>query len=123
MKNSDNGKKDNKNKGKPIGSESFIGKINLRIESAEDHTQVDRFCLHLKTIDKLKISSFNWSESKGLVIVISLENAVPLGDKLRQMPPVEHVYKRKKDIVVILDTDFPATATPFTSGCEGAAAA
>lgn len=123
MINWNNRRKDGKIKGKLVGSESFTGKINLRIESAEDYTQVDRFCLHLKTIDKLKISSFSWSESKGLIIVISLKDAVPLGDKLRQMPLVEQVYKRKKDIAVILDTAFPATETPVVSGCEEVTAA
>jgi hypothetical protein len=60
--------------------------------------------LYLKTIDKLKIASYTWSEKKGLIITISLKDAVPLGDILRQMPLVGQVYKKKKDIIVVLNT-------------------
>ncbi|HEY98484.1 MAG TPA: hypothetical protein G4O16_09940 [Dehalococcoidia bacterium] len=123
MKNWNNGKKDKKIRGKTIGSENFTGKINLRIESAEDHTQVNDFCVYLKEIKNLKISSFNWSESKGLMITISLKDTIPLGDRLRQVPLVEEVYKIKKDITVVLDTAFPATDTPVVSGDEGVATA
>ena len=99
MKNWHDRKKDNKKNGKEVGSEDFIGNINLLIESAEDHTQVNEFCLYLKTIDNLKISSHNWSEKKGLIISISLKDTVPLGDILRQMPLVGEMYKKKKDIL------------------------
>lgn len=104
MKNWYNSRKNNKNNGTQVGSRDFIGDINLRIESAEDHTQVSQFCLYLKTIDKLKIASYTWSEKKGLIIIVSLKDAVPLGDILRQMPLVGQVYKKKKDIIVVLNT-------------------
>ena len=112
MKNWNNRKKDNKNNGKEVGSEDFIGNINLLIESAEDHTQVNEFCLYLKAIDNLKISSHNWSEKKGLIISISLKDTVPLGDILRQMPLVGEMYKKKKDITVVLKTSVSDTMPP-----------
>jgi hypothetical protein len=118
MKNCINGEKVNNKKVKQIGSKSFIGNINLQIESAEDHTQVDEFCLHLKKIDNLRISSYNWSEKKGLKIVISLKDAVPLGDVLRQMPLVGQVYKKKKDIAVVLITPVSDTTSPKTADPE-----
>ena len=123
MKNRNNGKKDNKNNGKQVGSEDFSGNINLQIESAGDHTQVDQFCLYLKTIDNLRISSYNWSESKGLIIIISLKDAVPLGDILRQMPLVGQIYKKKKDITVVLNTPLLDTMPPVITASEGVVAA
>ena len=118
MKNWYNRKKEQKNNGTQVGSEDFIGAINLRIESAEDYTQVDQFCLYLKTINKLKISSYNWSEKKGLIIIISLKDAVQLCDILRQMPLVGQVYKKKKDIVVVLNTPLSETMPPVITVSE-----
>ena len=123
MKNRNNGKKDNRNNGKPVGSENFIGDIRLQIESAENFTQVDQFCLYLKTIDNLKISSHNWSEKKGLIIIISLKDAIPLGDMLRQMPLVGQVYKKRKDINVVLNTSISETMPPVITASEGVVAA
>ena len=123
MKNWNNRNKDNKNNGKQISSEDFVGNINLRIESAGDHTQVDQFCLYLKTIDNLRISSYNWSEKKGLKIIISLKDAVPLGDILCQMPLVGQIYKKKKDITVVLNTPLSDTMPPVITASEGVVAA
>ena len=123
MENCNNGKKGNNKKVKKIGSEDFSGNINLHIESAVDHTQVDQFCLYLKTIDNLRISSYNWSESKGLIIIISLKDAVPLGDILCQMPLVGQIYKKKKDITVVLNTPLSDTMPPVITASEGVVAA
>ncbi len=124
MKNCNNRIKDNKNNGKQVGSEDFTGDINLLIESAENHVQVDQLCLYLKTIDNLKIASYNWSESKGLTISVSLKDAVPLGDSLRQMPLVEQVYKKKrKYITVVLKTPISETMPPVITASEGVVAA
>ena len=113
MKNRKNGKKDRKNSGKEVGSEGFIGDIHLRVESAEDYIQVNQLCMHLKTINNLKISSYNWSEAKGLIIIISLQDVMPLCELLRQMPLVGRVYKKKKkNITVVLNTSSPETETP-----------
>ena len=112
-----------RNNEKQVGSEEFIGNINLRIESAEDHTQVNQFCLYLKTIDNLKIKSRNWSEKKGLIIIISLKDAVPLGDMLRQMPLVGQVYKKRKFITVVLNTQLSETMPPVIAASEGVVAA
>jgi len=123
MKNWNNGKKGNKNNGKPVGSEDFSGDINLRIESAEDHTQVDQLCLYLKTIDNLKISSYNWSESKGVTIIISLKDAIPLGDMLRKMPLVGQVFKKKKDVTVVINSSLSETMPPVIATSEETMAA
>ena len=124
MKNWRNRKEEKKHNVKQIGSEKLTGDINLLIESAEDHTQVDQLCLYLKKIDKLKISSYNWSEKRGLKIIIVLKDAVPLGDTLRQMPLVEQVYKKKKkDIAVVLNTPLSEIAPSIITTSEEVAAA
>ena len=124
MKKESNEKKDNRNKGKEVCSEDFFGDIHLRIESAENHIQVDQFCEYLKTINNLKITSHNWSEKKGLIISVSLKDAVPLGDILRQMPLVGQVFKKKKkDITVVLKTDISETIPPIISASEEVVAA
>ena len=108
MKDSDTTKK-NKKHGKEVGSEDFNGEIHLKMESAENYDQVKQFCAYLQTIKTLKITSYNWSESKGLIITVSLQNALPLGNKLRKMPLVEQVYRKKKNITVVLNNPLPET--------------
>jgi hypothetical protein len=104
------------NKKKKDCLEHFSGDVRMHVESAENYIQVNQLCLHLKTINNLRISSYNWSEKEGLVISLHLRDSVPLGDVLGQMPIVEHAYKKKKkDIIVELNNSFPgATAPVFT---------
>ena len=98
------------------GLEHFSGDIRMHVESAENYIQVNQLCLHLKTINNLKISSYNWSEKKGLVISLYLRDSVPLSDVLGQMPIVEQAYKKKKnEITVELNNTFPEATTPLFS--------
>jgi hypothetical protein len=93
--------------------EHFSGDIRMHVESAENYIQVNRLCLHLKTINNLKISSYNWSEKEGLVISLYLRDSVPLGDVLGQMPIVEQAYKnKKKEITVELNNSFSEATSP-----------
>jgi hypothetical protein len=98
-----------------LGSDAFQGNIRLQLESADDYTQVNQFCEYLKTFRNLRIISYSWSESKGLIIIISLQESAPLGDMLRQIPMVEQVYKRRKNIAVVLNTTPPETASPLVT--------
>jgi hypothetical protein len=92
--------------------EHFSGDIRMHIESAENYIQVNQLCLHLKTINNLKISSYNWSEKEGLFISLHLRDSVPLGDVLDQMPIVEQAYRnKKKEITVELNHSFPEAST------------
>jgi len=94
------------NRGK-TESEKYIGDIRLHIESAENFTQLEEFCQNLKTINNLEVIFYTWSEKKGLAILISLKDSVPLVDKLRQIKIVEQVYKKtKKDIIVALNSSY-----------------
>ena len=110
MKKKNDKRKKSKNS---LGSETFQGNIQLQIESADDYIQVNQFCEHLKGFRNLRIISYSWSESKGLIIIISLPDAAPLGDMLRQIPMVEQVYKNKKKIAVVLNTNNLETASPL----------
>ena len=94
------------NRGK-TNSEKYIGDIRLHIESSENFTQLEEFCQKLKTISNLEVIFYTWSEKKGLAILISLKDSVPLVDKLRQINIVEQVYKKtKKDIIVVLNSSY-----------------
>ena len=87
--------------------EKFIGDIRLHVESTENFTQLEDFCQKLKTINKLEVIFYHWSETTGLAILISLTESVPLVDILRQMNTVEQVYKKtKKDIIVALNGSY-----------------
>jgi hypothetical protein len=97
-----------------IGSDTFQGNIQLQLEAA-NYTQVNQFCESLKTFGKLRIISYSWSESKGLIITIALPNAAPLGDMLRQIPMVAQVYKNKKKIAVVLNTAPLETVSPLVT--------
>jgi hypothetical protein len=93
--------------------EHFTGNVRLHVESAENYVQVNQLCLHLKTNNNIKISSYNWSEKEGLVISLSLNDSVPLGDILEQIPLVEQTYQNKnQEITVELNDVFPTTPTP-----------
>ena len=93
--------------------EYFSGDIRMHVESAENYIQVNQLCMHLKTVNNLTISSYNWSEKEGLVISLSLKDSVPLRDVLDQIPMIEHAYKnRRKEITVELNNSFQETSAP-----------
>lgn len=107
--------KDNNNQ------ELFTGDVRLHVESAENYIQVNQLCLYLKTNNNIKISSYNWSEKEGLVISLSLKDAVPLGNILEQIPLVEQSYKNKnREITVELNETLSPTTAPevaFSKEC------
>lgn len=109
MKKINDKSKKNKNS---IGADVFQGNVRLQLESADDYTHVNQFCEYLKTYRNLRITSYSWSEAKGLIITIYLQEAAPLGDILRQIPMVAQIYKRKKNIVVVMNPVLTETATP-----------
>jgi hypothetical protein len=86
-----------------ISSELYKGYVRLEIESSEDFRQIDQFRKYLKAVENLRIASSNWSEEKGLMIIVSLRSPIPLGGILSRMPMVEQVYKRHKNIVTVLN--------------------
>ena len=75
-------------------SDLYEGNAWLEIKSLEDYKQIDQFIECLRLLENIRIKSFNWSENEGVTVVVSLQNPLPLGDILSQMPMIEHVYKK-----------------------------
>ena len=96
--------KDKKSKPKEKATliETYQGEIRLKIETAEDHIEVNRFCDILKEMSNLRILSYNWSEKEGLNIFISLKDPTTLDEKLLRIPLVEKVNSKKKSLTVVL---------------------
>lgn len=86
------------------GSELYEGDIRLEIKSPEDFRQVDQFRKCLKKVENLRIASNSWSEDEGLIIFVSLRSPVPLGGILSQMPMVAQVYKKRTNVVAVLNS-------------------
>ena len=85
-------------------SELYEGDVRLEIKSSDDFRLVDQFQKCLKDVENLRIASNNWSEDEGLAIFISLQSPVPLGDILSQMPMVAQVYKKRANVVAVLNS-------------------
>ena len=90
----------------------YSGNIRLKVENAEDYIQVNRFCETLKVLSNMRIVSYNWSEKEGLNITISLKQPIPLEDILMLLPMIDKIYKKKKDIIVVLNCYSPETILP-----------
>ena len=98
----------------------YSGNIPLKVENAEDYIQVNRFCETLKILSNMSIASYNWSEKEGLNITISLKQPIPLEDILMLLPMIDKIYKKKKDIIVVLNCYSPETILPvLTNSKEG----
>jgi hypothetical protein len=78
------------------------GEVRLKIETSEDHVEVNRFCEILKEISNLSIKSYNWSEKEGLNIFISLKDPMSLDEKLLRIPLVKKVDSGRKSLTVVL---------------------
>lgn len=108
------GKKDRKKKPdeNKDNQETYKGDIRIQLESTGDYVEVNRFCEILKTVEDLRIVSYNWSEKKGLNIFISLKKPAPLGEIIVRMPQVEEVRGRRKEMKVKLTPSVLETSTP-----------
>ena len=96
----------------------YSGNIRLKVENAEDHIQVNRFCETLKVLSNMSIASYNWSEKEGLNITILLKQPIPLEDILILLPMIDKIYKKKKDIIVVLNCYSPETILPVLTNPE-----
>ena len=96
----------------------YSGNIRLKVENAEDYMQVNRFCETLKVLSNMSIVSNNWSEKEGLTITISLKQPIPLEDILMLLPMIDKIYKKKKDIIVVLNCYSPEIILPVLTNLE-----
>lgn len=101
-----------------VGGELFTGDARLYIESTGDYTLVNQLCEYLKTTGNLMVTSYSWSEKKGLELNLKLPEAIALGNVLRGLPLVTRVYRQKKKIIVELNeaTPEPTVLTLALSG-------
>jgi len=96
----------------------YSGNVRLKMENAEDHIQINRFCETLKILSNMSVVSINWSEKEGLTINISLKQQIPLEDILMLLPMIDKVYKKKKDIIVVLNCYSPEAILPTLTNPE-----
>lgn len=96
----------------------YSGNIRLKVENAEDYIQVNRFCEALKILSNMSVVSSNWSEKEGLHITIRLKQQIPLEDILMLLPMIDKVYKKKKDIIVVLNCYSPEIVFPVLTNPE-----
>ena len=109
-----------KNIREKVNSNTYSDEVRLLLQAAEDRIQVKRFYDILKVFGNLNIVSYNWSEKEGLSITVSLKEPTALEDVLMLIPMIEKVYKKKKDIIVVLNCYSPDTTFPvLTNYNEG----
>ncbi len=85
-----------------ISSKLYKGNIQLVIKSLVGFEQINQFKKCLRTVENLKILLDSWSEEEGSVIVVSVQKPMALGGILSEMPMIEQVYKKGKNIIVEL---------------------
>ncbi len=84
--------------------ELYEGNVQLAIKSSAGFDQVNQFRKYLRAVENLRIAMDSWSENEDIMIVVSLQEPMPLFSILSQMPVVEEVYKESKKIIVVLRT-------------------
>jgi putative nucleotidyltransferase with HDIG domain len=83
--------------------ELYEGNVQLAIKSSfEGFDQINQFRKYLRAVENLRIALDSWSENEGIVLVVSLQEPIPLFSILSKIPVVEQVYKESKKIVVVL---------------------
>ncbi len=83
-------------------TEMFHGEIRLKVPVTDDITAVRKFRKELQKIEDLRITMFGSSEEDGHMFVLSLAEPVALINAVREIPSVENVGKKGKDILVTL---------------------
>ncbi len=83
-------------------TEMFHGEIRLKVPITDDITAVRKFRKELQKIEDLRITMFGSSEEAGHMFVLSLAEPVALINAVREIPSVENVGKKGKDILVTL---------------------
>ncbi|MFC1870413.1 hypothetical protein ACFLYE_04010, partial [Chloroflexota bacterium] len=87
-----------------IISEVYEGDVRLVVPFAISLKQVIQFQEHLRQLDKIRIALVGGSVNEGVIIVVSLQSPVNLIPILNEIPVVEKVEKKGKDVVITLKT-------------------
>jgi len=85
-----------------VGAEFYEGMVKLAIASPVDYEQMKELSEYLRQVQDLRLVLVGGSVEEGTKIVVSVEKPIPLVNVLREMPPVEQVIKKGKEIQVTL---------------------
>ena len=83
-------------------AELYEGIVKLTIMSPINLGQIRNLEEHLRQVQDLRLLLTGGSVDEGTQIIVSAGKPIPLIDVLREMPPVEQVVKKGKDIQVTL---------------------
>ena len=85
-----------------VSAELYEGIVKLAIASPVDYEQMKELSEYLRQVQNLHLVLVGGSVEEGTKIVVSAEKPIPLVSVLREMPPVEQVVKKGKEIQVTL---------------------
>ncbi|MCL0090835.1 hypothetical protein M1O13_02430 [Dehalococcoidia bacterium] len=87
----------------------YEGLAKLAIESPVDYDQMRELEEYLRQVQHLRLVLVGGSVKEGTKILVFAQKPIPLINVLREMPPVEQVVKKDKEIRVTLRADIPIT--------------
>ena len=85
-----------------ISAELYKGMMKLAIMSPVGYDEMRELEEYLRQVQELRLVLVGGSVEEGIKIVISAEKPIPLLNVLREMPPIERVVKKGKEIQVTL---------------------
>lgn len=85
-----------------IRANLYEGMVKLAIASPVDYGQVRELEGYLRQVQGLRLVLVGGSVEEGVKIVVSAEKPIPLVGILRELPPVEQVVEKGKEIQVTL---------------------
>jgi len=85
-----------------VSAELYEGIVKLAIASPADYEQMKELSEYLRQVQNLHLVLVGGSVEEGTKIIVSAEKPIPLVSVLREMPPVEQVVKKGKEIQVTL---------------------
>ncbi len=95
-------------------ADTYQGDIKLSITSPDGFREVRQFKKCLEKIEDLKVTLESWSETEGIIIIVSAQKPMDLPGILSELPMVAKVTCNPKDLEVMLKT--PAERKVFEKG-------
>jgi len=85
-----------------VGAGLYEGIVKLTVVSPVDLGQMRKLEEYLCQVQDLRLVLVGGSVDEGTTIVVSAEKPIPLIDVLREMSPVEQVFKEGNEIQIVL---------------------
>ena len=89
-----------------VSAELYEGTVKLTIVSPVDYKQMRKLEEYLRQVQNLRLVLVGGSVEEGTKIVVSAEKPIPLVSVLREIPSVEQVVKKEKEIQITLKPNF-----------------